>query len=96
MIGCAEVRQLFTISKTGKVAGCAVVDGTLRADLSLRVVRDGKILVTDEISSLRHFKEEVRSIEAGSECGIRLNRFSDFKVGDRFESIEVVSTAPVL
>ena len=96
IVGCAEVRQLFTVSKTGKVAGCAVVDGTLRTDLSLRVVRDGKILLTDEISSLRHFKEEVKSIEAGSECGIRLSRFSDFKVGDRFESVEVVSTASVL
>ena len=96
IIGCAEVRQLFTVSKTGKVAGCAVVDGTLRADLSLRVVRDGKILLTDEISSLRHFKEEVKSIDAGSECGIRLRRFADFKVGDRFESVEVISTAQVL
>ena len=96
VIGCAEVRQLFTVSKTGKVAGCAVVDGTMRSDLALRVVRDGKIMITDEISSLRHFKEEVKSIEAGSECGIRLRRFADFKVGDRFESVEVISTAQVL
>ena len=96
VVGCAEVRQLFAISGAGKVAGCAVVDGTLRADLSLRVVRDGRILVTDEISSLRHFKEEVKSIEAGSECGIKLRRFADFKVGDRFESVEVVSIAQSL
>ena len=96
IVGTAEVRQLFNISKIGLIAGCAVTEGVVNAKLAARVVRDGVIVNTGEVACLRHFKDNVTEVEAGSECGIQLRRFADFKVGDLIESIEVTITARTL
>jgi translation initiation factor IF-2 len=83
VIGVAEVREVFRISKVGNVAGCYVRDGILRRNAKARVVRNNKI-IADElgVSSLKHHQEDVREIRTGFECGIGLSRFNDFVIGD--------------
>lgn len=94
--GAALVKEVFHINKVGKVAGCAVEDGSIETKKPVRVVRDGKVIFKTEISQLRHYKENVRQVAAGSDCGIFLTRFSDFKPGDIIESYEVTVTARTL
>lgn len=93
VVGTAEIRKLYNISKIGMIAGCSVVDGVVRTKHTARVVRDGTVVNTGEIAKLRHFKSDVAAVEAGKECGIQLHRFADFKVGDLIEAVEVTSTA---
>ena len=85
-LGRAEVRNVINISSVGKVAGCYVLDGKVARNSKIRVVRDGIIVADDEIASLRRFKDDVKEVASGYECGISLNKFSDIKVGDIFES----------
>ncbi|MDD6276145.1 MAG: translation initiation factor IF-2, partial [Clostridia bacterium] len=85
-LGRAEVRDVITISSVGKVAGCYVLDGKVARNSKIRVVRDGIIVADDEIASLRRFKDDVKEVASGYECGISLNKYSDIKVGDIFES----------
>ena len=90
--GAAEVKEIFSIHKVGKIAGCAVVEGAIEAKLPVRVVRDGVVVNKTAITELRHFKQVVPSVKSGSDCGIFLAQFSDFKPGDRIESYEEIST----
>jgi translation initiation factor IF-2 len=93
----AEVREVFRITKVGVVAGCHLTDGTaLRSHLA-RLIRDG-VVIRDEmkIASLRRFKEDVKEVRAGMECGIRLEGFDDIKVGDVIELYEVLKIARTL
>ena len=85
-LGRAEVRDVITISSVGKVAGCYVLDGKIARNSKIRIVRDGIIIADDEIASLRRFKDDVKEVASGYECGISLNKYSDIKVGDIFES----------
>jgi len=87
--GQAEVRQTFTISKIGVVAGCYVTAGTIPRSATLRVTRDGVVVHEGKIASLRRFKEDVREVTEGLECGIALGRFGDIKGGDILEAFEV-------
>jgi translation initiation factor IF-2 len=86
-----EVRDVFKITKLGQVAGCFVTDGTVQRNHLVRLVRDG-IVVREgsKIDSLRRFKDDVKEVRAGMECGIRIENFDDIKVGDVIESYEVV------
>ncbi len=88
-LGQAEVRQTFTISKIGTIAGCYVTAGTIPRSATLRVIRDGVVIHEGKIGSLRRFKEDVREVAEGFECGIGLERFNDIKVGDLLEAFEV-------
>ncbi|HXF83392.1 MAG TPA: translation initiation factor IF-2, partial [bacterium] len=88
-LGQAEVRQTFTISKVGTIAGCYVVQGTIPRTASVRVIRDGVVVHEGRIASLRRFKDDVREVTAGFECGIGLERFNDVKVGDVLEAYEI-------
>lgn len=88
-LGQAEVRKTFTISKVGTVAGCYVSAGAITRSAILRVVRDGVVVHEGKISSLRRFKDDVREVTAGFECGIALERFPDVKVGDILEAFEI-------
>lgn len=92
-----EVRQVFRVSKVGRVAGCMVVAGPVARDHLARVVRDG-VVVRDRcpIASLRHFKDDVKEVRAGLECGIMLAGFDDVHVGDMIETVEVVKVARTL
>lgn len=89
IIGLAEVRAIFNVPKVGQVAGCYVKEGVVRRNARARVIRDQKIIVQeDALSSLRRFKDDVREVQQGFECGIGLTNFSDIKVGDQFEFFE--------
>jgi translation initiation factor IF-2 len=87
LLGRAEVRQIFTISKIGSVAGCLVLDGKVERNALVRVRRDGKaVLEGGRINSLKRFKDDVKEVLAGYECGIGIDRFNDFQVGDIIEA----------
>jgi len=88
-LGQAEIRQTFTISKVGTVAGCYVAQGAIPRSASIRVIRDGVVVHEGKIASLRRFKEDVREVTEGFECGIGLERFNDVKVGDILEAYEI-------
>jgi len=93
VLGLVEVRQVFRISKVGAVAGCYVVDGLVRRNAQVRVLRDNVVIHTGEIDSLKRFKDDVREVKAGFECGMSLKNFSDINEGDQFEVFEVLEVA---
>ena len=87
MIGKADILAVFEISKTGNIAGCRVVDGEIRRNGIVRVIRAGEKVAEGELASLKHEKENVREVRAGYECGLRIKGFNDVHVGDRIECI---------
>ncbi|WP_456484762.1 translation initiation factor IF-2 [Desulfurobacterium sp.] len=91
-LGSAEVRATFKVPKVGTVAGCYVKDGVIRRNANVRLVRDGVIIYDGKIASLKRFKDDVREVQAGYECGLGLENFNDIKVGDVVEcyTIETV------
>jgi translation initiation factor IF-2 len=94
-LGRAEVRQLFPISRIGTVAGCYVLDGSIsRSSDGIRIIRDSIVVYDGKISSLKRFKEDVREVQAGYECGILIENFNDIKVGDTLENyiVEKIAT----
>jgi len=93
VVGTVEVRNVFKISKVGTVAGCMVTDGVVRRGSQVRVIRDGVVVHTGELDSLKRFKEDVKEVKQGFECGLSLANFSDVKVGDQLEVFEVVEVA---
>ncbi len=84
--GRIEVRNIINISSVGNVAGCYVLDGKVTRNSKIRVVRDGIVITEDEMGSLKRFKDDVKEVVQGYECGIVLNKFNDIKLGDIFES----------
>ena len=84
-LGSAEVRATFKVPKVGTVAGCYVRDGVIRRNANVRLVRDGVVIYDGKIASLKRFKEDVREVQAGYECGVGLENFNDIKVGDIIE-----------
>ena len=95
-MGRAEVRATFNVPKLGTVAGCYVAEGKVIRDAAMRLVRDSRVIHQGKIASLRRFKEDVREVQGGYECGIGLLNFSDVKVGDVIEVYELVPVAPKL
>ena len=85
-MGRIEVRQVYKISNVGAVAGSYVLDGKVTRQCEIRVVRDGIVIATDKMSSLKRFKDDVKEVAAGYECGITLDKFVDIKEGDIFEA----------
>jgi len=94
--GAAEVREVFRISKLGTIAGCYVTQGTIDRKGQARVVRDGSVVYTGEIQSLKRFKDDVREVRGGFECGIGIANFNDIKVGDVIECYTVEEIARTL
>ena len=92
-LGRAEVRQLFAVSKVGTIAGSSVTDGKIVRTASVRVVRDGAVVCQGKLSSLKRFKEDVREVASGLECGIGIENFNDLKVGDVIEAFAVEEIA---
>ncbi|HMI99171.1 MAG TPA: translation initiation factor IF-2 [Gaiellaceae bacterium] len=88
-LGEAEVRALFKVSRLGTIAGCHVTSGVIRRGAKVRVVRDGAVVQESSISQLKRFKDDVREVEEGFECGILLDGFNDVKEGDILEAYEV-------
>lgn len=95
-IGRVEVRQVFAVPKVGAVAGSTVVEGKVCRDSQVRIVRDGKVVHKGRVGSLRRFKEDVREVQNGFECGVGLVNFNDIKVGDILEVFELESVAQKL
>jgi len=91
--GLVEVRQVFHISKVGTVAGCYVLEGLVRRNSLVRVLRDSVVIHSGELDSLKRFKDDVREVKAGFECGLSVKNFNDLKVGDQVEAYEVVEVA---
>jgi translation initiation factor IF-2 len=96
VIGLVEVRQVFRISKIGTVAGCYVQEGLVKRSAQVRVLRDNVVIHTGDIDSLKRFKDDVREVKAGFECGMSLKNFSDVKEKDQFEVFEVLEVARTL
>ena len=96
VIGLVEVRQVFRISKVGTVAGCYVQEGLVKRGAQVRVLRDNVVIHTGELDALKRFKDDVREVKAGFECGISLKSFQDIKEGDQFEVFEVLEVARTL
>jgi translation initiation factor IF-2 len=86
--GEAEVREVFSVPRAGKVAGCYVLHGTITRGSKVRFLRDGTIIWKGAIASLRRFKDDVREVATGFECGIALSDFQDLKAGDIIETFE--------
>ena len=86
VIGLAEVRETFSVPKVGVIAGCSVVDGKILRSAQVRLLRDGVVIYTGKIESLRRFKDDVKEVMSGYECGIGVEKFNDIKVGDNFEA----------
>jgi translation initiation factor IF-2 len=85
VLGRAEVREIFRVPKVGAVGGCYVIDGKVLRSAQVRLLRDGTVVHEGPIASLRRFKDDVREVLSGFECGIGLDKFNDIKVGDIFE-----------
>ena len=88
--GQAEVRETFNISKVGTIAGCVVTDGNIKRGISVRLIRDGVVIHTGSIASLKRFKDDVKEVAKGYECGIMLENYNDILVGDVFETFTQV------
>jgi len=89
-LGRAEVRDTFRIKGAGTVAGCYVLDGVMKRDAQVRVVRDGTLVYTSKLNSLKRFKEDAHEVRAGYECGLGIANFNDVKIGDVLECFQVV------
>jgi translation initiation factor IF-2 len=88
--GQAEVRETFSVAKVGTIAGCMVTDGVIERNAGARLIREGVVIYTSRISSLKRFNDDAKEVRNGFECGIMLENFNDIKVGDVFETFKEV------
>ncbi|MBN1211476.1 MAG: translation initiation factor IF-2 [candidate division Zixibacteria bacterium] len=95
-VGMAEVRDIFKVPKVGLIAGCYIKEGRISRKDKIHLVREGKMIHTGHISSLKRFKDDVREVKEGFECGIGIENYNDIKVGDSIEAYEIVETARTL
>ena len=91
-----EVRQVYHISKVGTIAGCMVLDGKITRNTKVRVVRDGVVVFTGELESLKRFKDDVKEVSKGFECGLSIAKFNDIQEGDQIEGYQMVEVKPKL
>ncbi len=88
VVGHAEVRDIFTAPKVGTIAGCYVTDGIIRRNAMARLIRDGRVIYESTIASLRRFKDDVKEVKSGFECGLSIENYNDIKLGDTVEVYE--------
>jgi translation initiation factor IF-2 len=91
-----EIREVFKIPKVGTIAGCMVLDGKIMRNTKIRIVRDGIVVYSGELDSLKRFKDDVKEVAAGYECGLSIHNFNDIKVGDIVEGYEQVAVKRTL
>jgi translation initiation factor IF-2 len=96
IIGLVDIRQVFRISKVGSVAGCMVLSGVVRRNAAVRVLRANTVIHTGELESLKRFKDDVREVKEGFECGLSLRNFNDIDEGDQLEVFEIQEIARTL
>ena len=95
-LGQAEVRDTFSVPKVGLIAGSYVADGKIARNAGVRLLRDGVVVYTGKISSLKRFKDDSKEVVKGNECGVGLENFNDIKIGDIIEAFETVEEAATL
>ncbi|MEY3721535.1 MAG: translation initiation factor [Pseudomonadota bacterium] len=95
-LGLVEIRQVFMVSKVGAIAGCYVLEGTVKRGAHVRLLRDNVVLWTGELDSLKRFKDDVKEVKSGFECGLSLKNYNDIKEGDQLEVFEVQEVARTL
>jgi len=93
MLGNAEILEVFNITKVGKVAGCRVTDGKVERGAGVRLIRDNVVVHEGKLSTLKHFKDEVKEVSAGQECGMAFEKYEDMRVGDVIECYRVEEIA---
>jgi translation initiation factor IF-2 len=96
VLGTVEIRQIIRVPKIGAVAGCMVIDGLVKRTANARLLRDNVVIWTGELASLRRFKDDVKEVKAGFECGLSLKNYDDIKEGDQLEIFEVTEVARTL
>ena len=96
ILGHAEIREVFNITKVGRVAGCRVLDGLFRRTARARLLRDNVVIFEGELGSLKRFKDDVREVREGFECGMSLEGYNDIRQGDVIEAFEVQEVARAL
>ena len=96
ILGLVEIRQVFRISRVGVIAGCYVLEGTIRRGARVRLLRDNVVIHDGELDSLKRFKDDVREVAQGFECGIGIENFNDIKVGDIIEAYRTEEVARTL
>ncbi len=96
ILGLVEIRQVYRISKVGSVAGCYVLEGLVRRGSQVRLLRDSVVIHSGELDSLKRFKDDVREVKAGFECGLSLKGYDEIEVGDQLEVFEMVEVARTL
>ncbi len=96
IVGTAEIRETFKISKVGTIAGCFVTDGIIHRNNGVRVIREGIVVYTGELGSLKRFKDDAKEVKKGLECGLNVEKFNDIKVGDIIEAYEEVEVKQTL
>jgi len=95
-LGLVEVREVYKISKVGTVAGCYVLEGVIKRGGRIRVLRDSVVVHDGELDSLKRFKDDVREVKAGFECGLSVKNFNDVEKGDHLEAYEIVEVSRTL
>ena len=93
IIGSAEVRETFDITKVGTIAGCYVLDGLIKRSSKVRIIRDGIVIHTGVLGSLKRFKDDVKEVKNNYECGLNIDKFNDIQIGDIIEAFEEVEVA---
>jgi translation initiation factor IF-2 len=93
ILGMVEIREIFRISRVGTVAGCYVTEGLIKRNSGIRLLRNDVVVFTGELDSLKRFKDDVREVKAGFECGLSLKNYNEIDVGDKLEVFEVVEVA---
>jgi len=96
IMGMVEVRQVFTVSKVGTIAGCMVLEGMIKRGARVRVLRDDVVIHDGELDSLKRFKDDVKEVKSNFECGLSVKNFNDLQVGDKLEAYEIIEVARAL
>lgn len=96
ILGYADVRQVFDLTKYGKVAGCYVTEGNIKRNANARIIRDNVVIFAGKLKALKRFKEDVREVNSGFECGLSFENYEDIKSGDKIEAYELISEARTL
>jgi translation initiation factor IF-2 len=93
VLGMVEIREIFRISRVGTVAGCYVTEGIVKRNSQVRLIRDNVVVMTGELDSLKRFKDDVKEVKSGFECGLSLRNYNDLMLGDKLEAFEIVEVA---
>ena len=96
ILGTAEVLETYHITKVGTVAGCIVKEGKLKRSSKIRLIRDGIVIYSGDLGSLKRFKDDVKEVTTGFECGLNITHYNDVKIGDLVEAYEEVEVKKTL